>query len=162
MASGSPEVLLNVLNTEEFNSIPEDVRVKLSSHFEEKFEEYITSKALFESSRTNYGTCPLMQFVSFLPLFGNFHHFIVILSLLLQPLISNWWQICTISSSSMSPARSALSTLTSIFAFGQILIWYRSIVMNCLLVFEWFQKTVSFNFGLQWWPDVLASNPFSP
>ncbi|KAK3915190.1 Nucleoprotein TPR [Frankliniella fusca] len=55
MASGgSSEVLMNFLNAEEYNLIPEDVRAKINTHFEEKFEEFLTSKALFESSRTNH------------------------------------------------------------------------------------------------------------
>lgn len=59
MASGGPaEVLLNVLNPEEYSLIPEDVRAKITSHFEERFEEFLTSKALFESSRTKHGKLP--------------------------------------------------------------------------------------------------------
>lgn len=54
-SSGSSDILLNFLNTEEYNLIPDDVRAKITSHFVERFEEFLTSKALFESSRTNYG-----------------------------------------------------------------------------------------------------------
>lgn len=47
--------LRKVLNDEELKQIPEGFVKKLNTYFNEKFEQYITAKAVFETNRKNFG-----------------------------------------------------------------------------------------------------------
>lgn len=48
-------VLQEILNDEELAQIPCELVKKIQSHFNEKCDEFITAKAVFESSRKNLG-----------------------------------------------------------------------------------------------------------
>ncbi|KAI4487065.1 hypothetical protein M0802_012054 [Mischocyttarus mexicanus] len=45
--------LHNILNEDELKQVPDGIKNKLGIHFNAKFEEYITAKAVFESNRKN-------------------------------------------------------------------------------------------------------------
>lgn len=49
-------VLRDVLSEEELTQIPQGLATKLNTYFNEKFEQYITAKAVFETNRKNFGT----------------------------------------------------------------------------------------------------------
>lgn len=48
-------VLREVLSEEELTQIPEGVVKKINAYFNEKFEQYITAKAVFETNRKSFG-----------------------------------------------------------------------------------------------------------
>ena len=48
-------VLREILSEEELTQIPEGLAKKLNAYFNEKFEQYITAKAVFETNRKNFG-----------------------------------------------------------------------------------------------------------
>lgn len=53
----------SVLTTEELQSIPTEVRKKVSSFVTEKFDELITNNALLETTKFNTGTLnPLISY----------------------------------------------------------------------------------------------------
>ncbi|XP_015171242.1 PREDICTED: nucleoprotein TPR-like [Polistes dominula] len=47
------KVLYNILNEDELKKVPDLIKKKLGAHFNAKFEEFITAKAVFESNRKN-------------------------------------------------------------------------------------------------------------
>ncbi|XP_014606517.1 PREDICTED: nucleoprotein TPR-like [Polistes canadensis] len=47
------KVLHNILNEDELKQVPDGIKKKLGIHFNAKFEEFITAKAVFESNRKN-------------------------------------------------------------------------------------------------------------
>lgn len=47
--------LRDVLSDKELTQIPEGIVKKLNAHFNEKFEQYITAKAVFETNKKNFG-----------------------------------------------------------------------------------------------------------
>lgn len=51
----SGKILRKILTAEEFNNVSPDITKKLETFFVERFEEYITSKALCETAKTNIG-----------------------------------------------------------------------------------------------------------
>lgn len=57
-------VLREVLNEEELAQIPEGFIKKLNVYFNEKFEQYITAKAVFETNRKNFGKFEIIYFLS--------------------------------------------------------------------------------------------------
>lgn len=48
-------VLREIVNDEELAQIPRELTRKLNVHFNEKFEEFITAKAVFETNRKCLG-----------------------------------------------------------------------------------------------------------
>lgn len=47
--------LRDVLTDEELTQIPDGLVKKLNAHFNDKFEQYITAKAVFETNRKSFG-----------------------------------------------------------------------------------------------------------
>lgn len=54
MESGS-RILSKVLGRRELDNIPNESVVKIEKYYEERFEEFITSQALYESSQRGIG-----------------------------------------------------------------------------------------------------------
>lgn len=50
-----PNVLREIVNDEELAQIPKELAKRILSHFHAKCDEFITAKAVFESSRKNLG-----------------------------------------------------------------------------------------------------------
>jgi len=55
MATSGGSPFDNLLSQEEIELIPENIYTKIKAYVEENFEEYLTSKALFESSKVKHG-----------------------------------------------------------------------------------------------------------
>lgn len=55
MSEESQTFLTNLLSTEEIEKIPPDIAKKIDEHCGQRFEEYLTHKALSEGARTNIG-----------------------------------------------------------------------------------------------------------
>jgi hypothetical protein len=55
MACAEVDVILNVLNSDEYSKIPEDIRKKIESYVKIKTEESVVAKALLETTRGNLG-----------------------------------------------------------------------------------------------------------
>lgn len=58
-------VLGEVLTEEELTQVPDALAKKLNAYFNEKFEQYITAKAVFETNRKNFGKFEL-NFIFFI------------------------------------------------------------------------------------------------
>lgn len=58
-------VLGEVLTKEELTQVPDALAKKLNTYFNEKFEQYITAKAVFETNRKNFGMFEL-NFIFFI------------------------------------------------------------------------------------------------
>lgn len=54
--------LNEILTTDELSQIPNSSLKKLQSYFNDKFEEYLTAKAIFETSRQNLGEIFILFF----------------------------------------------------------------------------------------------------
>lgn len=50
-----PNVLREIASDEELAQIPQELAKKIHSHFNQKFDEFITAKAVFETGRKNLG-----------------------------------------------------------------------------------------------------------
>lgn len=50
-----PNVLREIANDEELAQIPRELAKKIHLHFNAKFDEFITAKAVFETNRKNLG-----------------------------------------------------------------------------------------------------------
>lgn len=55
MDSGASKILSKVLGRRELDKIPNESIKKIEKYFEERFEDYITSQALYESSQRGIG-----------------------------------------------------------------------------------------------------------
>lgn len=53
--AGEKNHLQNVLSETEIANIPSSVIEKLNTYIDQKFEEYLTSKALYETSKSQIG-----------------------------------------------------------------------------------------------------------
>lgn len=58
VGAGGENHLKNVLSDAELNNIPDPVANKINGYIEQKFEEYLTSKALHETSKSQIGKTP--------------------------------------------------------------------------------------------------------
>lgn len=47
--------LKNILDAEEYGAIPETIASKIDAKVQESFDEFLTKKALFETSRLQHG-----------------------------------------------------------------------------------------------------------
>lgn len=50
-----PNILREIVSDEELAQIPRELTRKINAHFNEKFEEFITAKAVFETNRKCLG-----------------------------------------------------------------------------------------------------------
>lgn len=50
-----PNVLREIVNDEELAQIPRELARKIHAHFNAKFDEFITAKAVFETNRKTLG-----------------------------------------------------------------------------------------------------------
>lgn len=50
-----PNVLREIMNDEELAQIPREIAKKIHAHFNAKFDEFITAKAVYETNRKNLG-----------------------------------------------------------------------------------------------------------
>lgn len=50
-----PNVLREIASDEELEQIPKELAKKIHAHFNAKFDEFITAKAVFETSRKTLG-----------------------------------------------------------------------------------------------------------
>lgn len=66
MEVDTENTLGKILSKEELDKIPPDILQKLESHFVEKFEEFLTSKALCETAKRSIGTYYKQTFPVFL------------------------------------------------------------------------------------------------
>lgn len=55
--TGGKNHLENVLSQSEIADLSSPVAEKINSYIDQKFEEYLTSKALHEASKTQIGEC---------------------------------------------------------------------------------------------------------
>lgn len=63
MDSGTSKILSKVLNRRELDKIPSESATKIEKYFDERFEDFLTSQALHESSQRDHGK----------QIFGNSH-----------------------------------------------------------------------------------------
>lgn len=57
--AGGENHLENVLSQTEITNIPNPVAVKINEYIDQKFSEYLTSKALYETSKSQIGEYPV-------------------------------------------------------------------------------------------------------
>lgn len=55
MDDSASKILLQSLTEEEYNSLPELIRNKILRCFNENFDDFLTSKAVFESTKASNG-----------------------------------------------------------------------------------------------------------
>ena len=55
METENVSVLLNVLSTDELDKIPDGIGKKIEGFYQEKLEEFLTSKALCETEKSKIG-----------------------------------------------------------------------------------------------------------
>lgn len=55
MADSGGKVLLEALTKDEYDSINEEIRVKIETYINVTLEDYITAKAVFESKKSSNG-----------------------------------------------------------------------------------------------------------
>lgn len=49
------DIISKILTEAELTQIPEGIATKLRTHFNEHFEEFLTSKAVYQHGKQNYG-----------------------------------------------------------------------------------------------------------
>lgn len=59
LEAGNKNHLENVLSQSELEEFPKNVAIKINKYIDQKFEEYLTAKALHETNKTNIGKCVL-------------------------------------------------------------------------------------------------------
>lgn len=55
MDTGTNKILSKVLSRRELDKIPNESATKIEKYFDERFEEFLTSQALLESSQREHG-----------------------------------------------------------------------------------------------------------
>lgn len=65
------KILSKVLSQDELAKIPAKILKKLELHFEERFEEFITSKALCDTAKSTIGKLFTVKLIYLI----NFHYF---------------------------------------------------------------------------------------